>query len=140
MGIGRLFLIVGVSWFLCMEVGVWFRKSVQDSQPAFSKSVVDHANNILFYGIGGIIGIFFGTNAGNVLQYIILGVFTLLTVIDLIPTLVSLVLNFVLLFERSPDADDLTRPQAWIFMLSKMIYQGLMVFLTYVMVDLFLLT
>lgn len=122
-----LFGFVAASWVIAVLIGIWFNQVSNERFPEYKKAVVDHANNILFYGIGAIVGIFLGGLIGNVGKYIIFGIIVILALMCFVPYLIAVFLTIGLSIAEKGQG------LHWIVLLSRTVEEFSFIYLAYVM-------
>ena len=131
MGLGLLIGVVVASWVSTILVGMLFNKLEAGEMTEYRKTVADQSNNTLFWGIGGIVGIFIGGAIGGVGKYIVFGLCSVILLIDFIPYLVSLFMTAVISLKQKGQG------LYWLVLLSKTICEACLLFIVYRMFQLF---
>lgn len=135
----ELYIIIAVSWILTSTCAGIFNVKVQGEFPEYVKQMISHANSILFWGIGGIIGIVIGDKIGGIVKYIVIIIYAGTLLLELIPYLIALVVSLIILFvpSRKRNPSDLPETLTWLFILARTFADASMVWIAFRMFQFF---
>lgn len=133
----KYLILVGVvlgAWIVNLFIAMAFRIYTKGNAQEYEQKLKDNGNNIIIYGLLSVGGLFLGNMFGGWITYAILIIGAIIVLIGALPLLIMLVTTIPLTFSKNHRGiADTGKFSDWIFFVSSLTENMLMLFMVYIM-------